>query len=194
MVTAKKNLRAGVYIDGSNLFWAMKIMRDDDRWRSSEAWRIDFRRLKNYFKRRYDPDFYNYYGVTADRPTTPEHARSAAAQKRFYASLNRMGYRVVTKPLKYITQDDGAVKTKGDMDIELTMGIVEALDDIDLIILVSGDSDYLDAIQRFHSQEKYIRIYSFGHVLSWELKDFAIKSPRCSYHLLENLKDDLTMQ
>jgi uncharacterized LabA/DUF88 family protein len=80
------------------------------------------------------------------------------------------------------------------MDIEITMGIYETLSDIDTIILVSGDSDYHSVIQKFHAQGKYIRIYSFANRLSWELKTFAIKNPRCNYILFDDLKDELQFE
>ena len=38
------------------------------------------------------------------------------------------------------------------MDVELTMGILKALNGLDRVILVSGDSDYLAPVRLVHSQ------------------------------------------
>lgn len=160
-------------------------MKPEDRWF------VDYKKLKNYLKNRYKPQFYKFYGSVDTEPKTEVFTRRAKIQAKMYAKLTGMGYDVITKPLKYIKNDDGTFKTKGDMDIELTMGIIDALSDLDTIVLISGDSDYHTAIQSFHAQGKYIRIYSFDDLLSWELRSFAMKNTRCSFVILDSLKEDI---
>ena len=75
--------------------------------------------------------------------------------------MQNMGYEAITKPLKYIRRNDGTFTTKGDMDVELTMGIMNSLDELDRVILVSGDSDYLAPVKLIHSQNKSVVILSF---------------------------------
>lgn len=180
-----KKLRCGVFIDGSNVLWGSLDMEREQRWF------VDYSKLKAYLKEKYRPQFYKFYGAMDTEPKTPDFARKAKIQSKMYAKLEGMGYDVITKPLKYIKQDDGTYKTKGDMDIELTMDIMGALNDLDCIVLISGDCDYHTPIKSFHAQGKYIRIFSFDKLLSWELRTFAINNIRCSFKTLDSLKDEI---
>lgn len=184
-MTYDKNLRCGVFIDGSNILWGSLKMKPENRWF------IDYSKLKAYLKERYRPQFYKFYGAVDTKPKTEVFAQRARVQSKIYAKLEGMGYDIITKPLKYIKQQDGTFKTKGDMDIELTMDIMGALNDLDTIVLVSGDSDYHTPIQRFHAQGKYIRILSFNALLSWELRTFAMNNPRCSFATLDSLREQI---
>ncbi len=178
-----KQLRCGVFIDGSNVLWGSLQMKPEERWF------VDYQKFKNYLKDRYKPQFFKFYGATDDAPKTPEFAEKAARQKKMYAKLQGIGFDVITKPLKYIKNEAGGYSTKGDMDIELTMDIMGALPDIDTIVLVSGDCDYHTAVKSFHIAGKYIRIISFDKLLSWELRTFAMQNTRCSFTTFDKLKE-----
>lgn len=181
----KKSLRCGVFIDGSNVLWGSLEMKPEARWF------VDYAKLKKYLKERYKPEFYKFYGAVDNAPKSPEFVRKAQSQAKMYAKLEGMGYDVITKPLKYIKKDDGTYHTKGDMDIELTMDIMAALNDLDCIVLVSGDCDYHTPIKSFHAQGKYIRIMSFDALLSWELRTFAMNNIRCSFKTLDSLEETI---
>lgn len=173
-----RKIKTGVFIDGSNLFWASK---------KGLGWRIDFKKLKKYLKKHYSPIFFNYYGCEDIRPSTENFKRKAKGQEKFYNILDGLGYNVEKKPLKYLNCNE----TKCDTDVEITVDMKNSLDDLDNIILFSGDSDFLKIINDCHSKGKHIRIYSFKETLAWELKMFAIKNPRCNYRLLDELKSEL---
>jgi len=105
--------------------------------------------------------------------------------------LRGIGYSLIIKPLKHMTESGGRPITKGDMDVEISVDMLNSLEDIDLIIFVGGDSDFLSVLKNCHVQKKYIRIFSFNDLLAWELKEFAITQPRCSYRILDELKSEL---
>lgn len=180
-----KKYKTGVFIDGSNIFWGSLNLD------KSERWFVDYFKFKSYLKEKYKPEFYKYYGAIDTEPKTDIFKKRAETQEKMYLKLEGMGYDVITKPLKYIKNDDGSFQTKGDMDIELTMGIIESADDLDCIVLVSGDCDYNSLVKNMHAKGKYIRIMSFDELLSWELRTFAIKNIRCSYKTLDSLKDEI---
>ncbi len=179
-----KNIRTGVFIDGSNLFKAvnMKDIVTGERLH----FQICFVKLKKYLREKYSPVFYNYYTCEDNNPRNDLYKERALAQKKFHNKLDGLGYNVLRKDLKYIGDT-----TKGDTDVEITMDLNKLSNDYDNIVLFSGDSDFLPAITYFHSKGKYIRIYSFKKTLSWELKDFAIKNSRCNYKLLDELRSDI---
>lgn len=158
---------------------------------AEERWFVDYGKLKKYLKERYKPVFYKFYGAVDSAPKSEKFVQRAAMQAKMYAKLEGMGYDVITKPLKYIKNEDGSFKTKGDMDIELTLGIMGALDDLDTIVLISGDCDYHTPVKSFHSMGKYIRIFSFDELLSWELRTFAMNNTRCSFKTLDEMREEI---
>ena len=182
---SSKEFRSGVFIDGSNLMWGSLRME------KSKRWFVDFTKFKAHLENEYRPLFFQYYGIVDTMPRTVRLRSRAQAQVRLYAKMQAMGYEVVTKPLKYIKCDDGTFTTKGDMDVELTMGILKALNNLDRIILVSGDSDYLAPVKLVQSQGKSVVILSFQKLLSWELRYFAVKNERCDYKTLESLRGQI---
>ena len=177
-----EDIRSGVFIDGSNLMWGSLSMRKDKRWF------IDFAKLKVWLHKKYQPEFLKYYGTVDAKPKTARFRARAQAEARMYAKMEKAGYEIITKPLKYIKQQGGAFTTKGDMDIELALGVVESLDALDEIILATGDSDYLALAQLARNRGKSIRIISFRKLLSWELRTFAEQNDNCDYWVLESIR------
>ena len=182
---SKQKLRCGVFIDGANLMWGSLKMDVAKRWF------IDFSKLRTYLQGQYQPLFIRYYDAVDSKPRTARFKARAKAEARLYSKLRKLGYEVITKPLKYIRQSDGSFTTKGDMDIELAMGMMESMDDLDMIILISGDSDYLAPIKLLHGKGKAIRILSFRSSLAWELRSFAIQNRRCSYKTIESMRSHI---
>ena len=176
-----QKLRAGVFIDGANLFWGMK---------NHTNWKIDFFKLRQYLKTRYSVRFYNYYACEDDNPSTEEFKEKSQKQKSFHRVLKGIGYDVKIKSLKHITTSSGEI-TKGDMDVDISVDVHNLLNDIDLFILFCGDSDFLPIVKDCYEKGKYIRIYSYENLLSWELKTFTMTKPRCGYKLIDELKEML---
>lgn len=172
-----------MFIDGSNVLWGSLNMERDERWF------VDYGKVKSYLKTQYKPLFYRFFGAVDTNPKTPIFVKKAKIQAKMYSKLEGMGYDVITKPLKYIKQEDGSYKTKGDMDVELSMSAMDSINDLDAFILFGGDCDYYPLIQRLHSQGKHIRIYSFDALLSWELRTFAMKNTRCNFKTIDSLRD-----
>jgi len=171
-----KNKKAGVFIDGSNMLWGSK----------NSGIKLDWFKVKEYLKENYNVSFFNYYACEDNNPTIG-YEESALRQKKFLNKLEGMGYSVIRKELKHLSCGD----TKCDMDVELVMDIRNFEDDIDCIIIFAGDSDYLAMVQYYWNKGKHIRIFSFEEGLSWELKVFSIEKPRCSYKLLNEIRDKI---
>ena len=65
--------------------------------------------------------------------------------------LDYNGYTMVTKPAKEFTNAMGHRKTKGNMDIEIAIDMMEMAKKVDHIVLFSGDGDFrrlIEAVQR----------------------------------------------
>lgn len=186
--TKVQQARSGVFIDGANLFWAQRKLEEQ----GEERWAIDFQKLRTYLKQKYSPVFYKFYDCVDQAPTNTTFRTRAIGSGKFHKKMSGFGYDVILKPLKYIRdRKTGIVTTKGDMDVAISVDVKNSLNDMDNVILFSGDSDFLPIVQDAHAQGKHIRIYSFEHTLAWELKDFSIKNARCNYKILDELKDEL---
>jgi len=59
-------------------------------------------------------------------------------QQKFQSALKHIGFKVKLKP--YIQRRDGSAK--GDWDVGITIDIMEAAKDVDLVVLLSGDGDF----------------------------------------------------
>ena len=64
--------------------------------------------------------------------------RGDEKQQKFQYALRSIGFNVKLKP--YITRADGS--TKGDWDVGITIDIIDSAQEVDKIILLSGDGDF----------------------------------------------------
>ncbi len=65
-------------------------------------------------------------------------ARDDDGQKKFQDALKHIGFTVKLKP--YIQRSDGSAK--GDWDVGITIDVMQAAKDVDVVILLSGDGDF----------------------------------------------------
>ena len=64
--------------------------------------------------------------------------RQDEKQKKFQYALQSIGFNVKLKP--YINRSDGS--TKGDWDVGIAIDIMESAEEVERIILLSGDGDF----------------------------------------------------
>ena len=96
--------------------------------------------MLNYFKK--ETNLSSIYFYTA---YDPKHKK----QKSFLDFLEIIGYRVRTKKVKFIKDKDNESGGfhKGNLDVELTMDVIENKNDYETLILASGDSDFAPLLQ-----------------------------------------------
>jgi uncharacterized LabA/DUF88 family protein len=126
--------RIALFIDGANLYATAKSVGFD----------IDYRKLLKEYQGRGRLIRAFYY--------------TALVEDQEYSSIRPLidwldynGYAVVTKPAKEFTDALGRRKVKGNMDIELAIDAMEMAENIDHMILFSGDGDFrslVEAVQR----------------------------------------------
>lgn len=83
--------------------------------------------------------------------------RSDDQQHKFQKALKHIGFNVKLKP--YIQRSDGSAK--GDWDVGITIDILDCANDIDKIILLSGDGDFDMLLSRV-SQNPKVTTHVFG--------------------------------
>jgi len=132
----KKVKRIGVFVDVQNIYYTTKQA---------------FGRSFDYRKFWQDLEFYgdivlaNAYAIE----------RNNEGQQRFQTALRSIGFEVKLKP--YIQRSDGT--SKGDWDVGITLDIINAAADLDMVVLLSGDGDFsllLDKIRKQYGVTTYV--------------------------------------
>src|ERR1700710_676243 len=126
--------RLALFIDGANLYGSAKGLQFD----------IDYKRLLELFARKgiLVRAFY-YTAVAEDQEFSP--------LRPLVDWLDYNGFSVVTKPLKEFTDSQGRRRVKGNMDIELAIDVMEMAEQVDHVVIFSGDGDFrrlVEAVQR----------------------------------------------
>ncbi len=129
-----KQERVALFIDGANIYAAARSLELD----------IDYKRLLNLFSSNCQLIRALYYtALSEDQEFSPI--------RPLVDWLDYNGYTIVTKPTKEFTDMEGRRKIKGNMDIELTIDVMEMADRLDHVIIFSGDGDFrrlAEAVQR----------------------------------------------
>ncbi len=156
--------RVFVFIDAANILYSQQTLH----------WRIDYKKLKEYFQRECDlKAVYFYTGRVGDN-----HKQSL-----FLKKLEHMGYVVKAKEVKRIRVSKSAYEWKGNLDVELTIDVLGSINNFDTLILMSGDSDFAPLLDAIKARRKRTLVMSTkGHV-SKELLD------RAKYVNLKKLKE-----
>lgn len=134
MTTFYEQERIALFIDGSNLYATARALEFD----------IDYKSLLKYFGSVAKLLRATYYtALIEDQDYSPI--------KPLVDWLDYNGYSIITKPAKEFTDASGRRKTKGSMDIEMAVDMLDLADKVDHMVLFSGDGDFralVEALQR----------------------------------------------
>lgn len=156
--------RVCVFIDAANILYSQQTLH----------WRVDYRRLKEYFEKECDlQSIYFYTGRVGDN----------YKQNLFIKKLEQFGYIVKAKEVKRIKVSKSAYEWKGNLDVELTIDVLKNSGNFDTLILMSGDSDFAPLLDVIKSQNKRVIVMSTKGHISKELLD------RAKYVNLNKLKE-----
>jgi uncharacterized LabA/DUF88 family protein len=127
--------RLALFIDGANLYSAARSLNID----------IDYRKLLEEFRKRgVLVRAYYYTAIVEDQEYSPI--------RPLVDWLDYNGFTLVTKPARRYTESaTGQVRTKGNMDIEIAVDMLELAPRLDHVLLFSGDGDFrrvVEAVQR----------------------------------------------
>jgi uncharacterized LabA/DUF88 family protein len=117
---------------------------------------VDVQNIYYTCKHRHQKHFnYNTFWqkATANRQVVAAFAyaieRGDLKQRSFQQILKSIGFQVKLKP--YIQRSDGS--SKGDWDVGITLDVIELAEQVDVIILLSGDGDFQLLLQKV--RERY---------------------------------------
>lgn len=147
-------MRVAIFIDGGN-YYKMNKKR--------LGWTIDLRKLL---------EFCSGFGTVVDAYYYTAIDPKVDELPDFLLMLPKMGFSLVTKPLKTIKNGDDYHR-KGNMDIEIVIDMFNTIDNYDLCVLVSGDGDFLPALEMLRARGKRFKVLSCPGVCAWELQAVA---------------------
>lgn len=135
--------RIALFIDGSNLYSAARSLGFD----------IDYRKLLSEFASRGKLIRAYYYTALVEN-------EEYSPIRPLVDWLEYNGYALVTKPTKEYTDASGRRKVKGNMDIELAIDAMEMSDNVDHLVIFSGDGDFRSLCAAIQRKGKRVSIVS----------------------------------
>jgi uncharacterized LabA/DUF88 family protein len=140
--------KTAVFIDWANVY----------NWKDKLKWEVDPKRLFNYLKTYEQIKEISFYFGTDVHPASKEQIRTA----------REIGYRVVTKTVKYLPVKDKGItvwKRKCDFDLEIGLDCFETLSKYHGFIFFTGDGDMATLYERLTKRKKQtLIIFAQGHL------------------------------
>ena len=90
-------------------------------------------------------------------------------EKPFFEALTKLG---IETRIRDLQEFYGGLK-KADWDVGITVDAIRISPDVDVIVLASGDGDFLQLAEYLKSRGKRIEIVAFGRSASSKLKEAA---------------------
>lgn len=146
------DVRVAIFIDVQNMWYAA-------RHRYGMAARLDFNKLMRAAAGDRRLICANAYVVQ-----TPE-----VDQSGFVTMLEQFSYQVKRKDLR--RRSDGSAK--GDWDMEMAIDMIRMAEKVDVVILVSGDGDFVSLIQLLKELGPRVEVFSFPSNTARDLMETA---------------------
>ena len=99
------------------------------------------------------------YGIKADMPE----------EQTFFDALRKAGFEVKLKDLQSFY---GGAK-KGDWDVGIVMDIIKQMPKLDVVVLASGDGDYIPLLEYLQILGVKTELVSFGKSTSSKMRDLV---------------------
>jgi uncharacterized LabA/DUF88 family protein len=142
-MTSYSTDRLAVFIDGANLYSAARALNAD----------LDFRKMLDVFRQQSRLIRASYYTAVIE-------GEEFSSIRPLVDWLGYNGFSVVTKPVKRFTDPQGHTKTKGNMDIEIAVDMLEMAPHMDHAILFSGDGDFRRLVQAVQARGVRVTVVS----------------------------------
>jgi len=145
--------RLGVFVDAANIELALDRLKHRVNWKKLLDYLSEGRQLVR---------------AVAYSPVHEDPGVSIETQ-RFAEPFIDQGFRVVRKPFKRFS--DGTIKAN--VDIEMALDIMEMLDRLDVVVLVSGDGDFERLVEVVQAKGVRVEVVSVGGSTASNLRHAA---------------------
>lgn len=144
--------RVGIFVDVQNMFYSAKLLHQS---------KLDYGKiLKELVGTRH---LVRAMAFIVQKPDVN--------QAGFHEALSRMGYELRVKELK-MRQDPGAREgstAKGSWEVGMTVEALRLAPKVDVVVLLTGDGDYLPLVEALKSEGCRVELVSFERSTSGDL-------------------------
>ncbi len=172
-----KKEKAIILIDEANYFYGFR----------KKNWKIDYKKFLDFLKNQYEIlEAFYFTGIISKKAYFDSHLEydphkdlhkfleTKNKQNKRNKDLKESGYRVIDKPVASVYDSVNAdYKRKCNFDVEITLKAVDLINNYDVLILCSGDGDFVKLIK--YVKGKYKKTLVIGHKdrFNWELEKAA---------------------
>lgn len=142
--------RVGVFVDVQNLYYSARNL-----YKSY----VNFSKIRTFSGSHGKLVRSIAYGVKAD----------ISKEESFFDALKEANFEVKLKDLQVFP---GGMK-KGDWDVGMTVDMIRMASKLDIVVLVSGDGDFVDLIDYLQNLGVYVIVMAFGPSSSSKLAEKA---------------------
>lgn len=108
-----------------------------------------------------------YFSINQHREQADPDFRQRAMEYR--NAVRRANYRLQLKPVRRYRDDAGELVTKANTDLDIGVDAMTQADNLDYVLLGTGDGDFVRLVQALQSRGKRVDLLSFGNT-STELR------------------------
>ncbi len=191
---------AFAFIDASNLFYGGE---------KSLGWKIDYKKLINYIKKKYFVKKVFYYGgielngfpysILDKKPIDlkklidyleqkNEDNLKSIARIKFYLKLAQFGYLLQLKPVKIFHEPDGKKSKKVNCDVDMTFDLMRYFDEYSAVLILSGDGDFAIVLKYLMQTGRKVTVLARGERTARDIRQLAGKNFRDFNYLRELIK------
>ncbi len=145
------NIKTGVFVDAENIkFNGGYHMRYDVLRRFAARDGSNVLRLNTYLA--YDQNRANL---------DPDYAKKARAYQQM---VRDYGWKINVKYVRYYYDEEGNESTKSNADLDLAVDALRQADNLDQVLLVTGDGDFLSLVQALQDRGCRVELLAFKNV------------------------------
>lgn len=152
----RSNLRVGVYVDVENL------MRTGGRG-------LRFETLRRFACREGGEAIRLNAYLAYDERRAVHDLDYRTRATRYHFALRDVGFKVIEKPVRWYTSEDGVCTSKANSDLDLAVDMLLQSAKLDKVVLVSGDGDFVQVVRALQNMGCRVELVGCQNV-SYDLR------------------------
>ena len=149
MVPRYPDQRVGIFIDVSNMYWAVRRHGASLNFRNVRESAVGERKLIRALA----------YAVQS----------GGTEEQKFFEALTKAGFEIKLKELQVFSGG----KKKADWDVGMAMDMVRLAPLLDVVVLVSGDGDFIPVVEYLQNSGHLVEVMAFKEGVSAKLVERA---------------------
>jgi len=102
--------------------------------------------------------------ITYDQERAREDTEYAERSRSFQQMVREFGWKITTKIVRRYVDEEGNVTTKANADLDMAVDAMLQADNLDQILLVTGDGDFLQVVTALQNRGCRVELLGFKNV------------------------------